>query len=259
MSTQDLNQHRRQREELDSNQTNQRRRVDDESAENDDNNNSPRSSISWENFKRRCLEIDREFEEDAIHDSDTDDDDETVEEESLVSAEEGWDSNSQLDDQNHQGATYLFERVPWVHDAQLVIGNEDGSVVRTIRFDDELLIQLNHNVRSSEDGMSYEELTEMEEMIGKVQRGLSKETISRELKTRVHTTSVDSTVESVICTVCQDGYCNKDKIATLDCQHEYHEDCITQWLLQKNVCPVCKSQALESTMEENKREEVNKC
>ncbi|KAI3838686.1 hypothetical protein MKX03_013376 [Papaver bracteatum] len=122
-----------------------------------------------------------------------------------------------------------------------------------------MLLPFNDNVGPSEDGMSYEELMELRERIGIVQRGLSKETISRELKTRVHTISVDSTQESEICSICQDGYYNKDKIATLDCKHEYHEDCITQWLLQKNLCPVCKGQALESTMEENKKEEVYKC
>ncbi|KAI3959792.1 hypothetical protein MKW98_029829 [Papaver atlanticum] len=80
-----------------------------------------------------------------------------------------------------------------------------------------------------------------------VKRGLPKETISRELKTRVCTTSVESAEEETeICTICQDGYENMDKVATLDCKHEYHQDCITQWLLQKNVCPVCNRQALEA-------------
>ncbi|KAI3833187.1 hypothetical protein MKX03_027520 [Papaver bracteatum] len=106
------------------------------------------------------------------------------------------------------------------------------------------------------DGMSYEELTELEERIGIVKTGLSKEIILKQLKTRVHTTSRDSTgeEETEICTVCQDKYENQDKIATLDCKHEYHQDCITKWLVRKNVCPICKGQALK-TMEESKKEE----
>ncbi|KAI3954903.1 hypothetical protein MKW92_029067, partial [Papaver armeniacum] len=112
-----------------------------------------------------------------------------------------------------------------------------------------MLISLNNNI-----GMSYEELTELDERISMVQRS-SKEIISKQLKTRVHATSADSTEgKTEICTVCQDGYENKDKIATLDCQHEYHEDCITQWLVRKNVCPICKRQALMT--EESKGDEL---
>ncbi|KAI3871951.1 hypothetical protein MKW92_027258 [Papaver armeniacum] len=230
MSAQDLNQHRRQREELKSNQSNQRRRVDETAAKEDNNNNSSSgSSFNEENVDRKeilehqaFLLMDRQYKEDAIHDSD---DDDNVEEASSVS-DEGWSSNSQ-DDQNQQGTA-----IPVTGHYQ--IENEDGFFSETLRW-------LNRNV-----GLSYEELTELAERKGKVQRGLSKETISRELKTRVHTRSVDSRGECVICTICQDGYYNKDKIATLDCQHEYHEDCITQWLLQKNLCPYCNGQALES-------------
>ncbi|KAI3871949.1 hypothetical protein MKW92_027256 [Papaver armeniacum] len=106
------------------------------------------------------------------------------------------------------------------------------------------------------DGMSYEELTALEERIGIVKTGLSKDIILKQLKTRVHTTSADLTQdETDICTVCQDGYENQDKIATLDCKHEYHQDCITKWLVRKNLCPICKGQALK-TMEESKKEEL---
>ncbi|KAI3905495.1 hypothetical protein MKW92_005285 [Papaver armeniacum] len=108
------------------------------------------------------------------------------------------------------------------------------------------------------DGMSYEGLMELEESIGIVERGLSKETISSHLKTRVRTTSVESAEEETeTCTICQDAYENKDKIGTLDCLHEYHENCITQWLVQMNACPVCKRQGLK-TMEENMTK-VNEC
>ncbi|KAI3835053.1 hypothetical protein MKX03_020347 [Papaver bracteatum] len=62
---------------------------------------------------------------------------------------------------------------------------------------------------------------ELQERIGKV-GGLSKETISTHLKTRVGTTCVESAEEETkICTICQD----------------------------KNVCPICKSQDLKTTEE----------
>ncbi|KAI3923144.1 hypothetical protein MKX01_026876 [Papaver californicum] len=239
-TSQDSNQHRRQREEPDSNQSNQRRRIDDQTSSTEDNNNNS-FSMSQENLERlrqqAYLQMDRQMEEDAIHDSD--DDDYDTEEESS-----GWNSNSQ-DDQNQQG-TPLLTRV-------IVLFNE-GGVETTRRYDTLTLLSLNtENVGSLNIDvmMDHEELLELQERIGKVEVGLSKELISSHMKTRIHTTSADSSTEeeTEICTICQDEYENKDKIATLDCQHEYHEDCITQWLGQKNVCPICKRQALK-TMEE---------
>ncbi|MCL7030761.1 hypothetical protein MKW94_001654 [Papaver nudicaule] len=94
------------------------------------------------------------------------------------------------------------------------------------------------------DGMSYEEITELQERIGKVERGLSKEIISSQLKTRLHLGATTFYHE------------NKDIIGTLDCQHEYHADCITQWLVQKNVCPLCKKQGLKPMEEENMKKGV---
>ncbi|XP_026434643.1 uncharacterized protein LOC113332298 [Papaver somniferum] len=219
-TSQDLDQqYRRQREGPDSNQSNHRQGIDDTSAADDNNSNSSGSSSSQENLERLIeqlflQQIDRQIEEDALHDN-VSDDDETVEEESLVSAE-GSNSNSQ-DDQNQQGTYTVAVFFP----------NEDG--VRRRQYGTNMLLLLNPNVGPLDvDGMSHEELMELGERIGMVQRGLPKETISSHLKTRVHTTSADSTEEkNEICTICQDGYENKDKIATLDCQHEYHEDCIT--------------------------------
>lgn len=44
--------------------------------------------------------------------------------------------------------------------------------------------------------------------------------------------------------ISQDFYKNQEKIGTLHCGHEYHADCLKKWLLVKNVCPICKSEAL---------------
>ncbi|KAG6591930.1 putative E3 ubiquitin-protein ligase HIP1, partial [Cucurbita argyrosperma subsp. sororia] len=93
--------------------------------------------------------------------------------------------------------------------------------------------------------MSYEELLALEERIGYVRTGLSEETITSQLKTRI---SMPSSRESrneepVSCTICLDTL-NDGKIGILDCNHYYHADCLKQWLLVKNVCPICKSEAL---------------
>ncbi|GMH05605.1 hypothetical protein Nepgr_007445 [Nepenthes gracilis] len=103
------------------------------------------------------------------------------------------------------------------------------------------------------DGMSYEELLALSEQIGIVNTGLSEESISNHLKTRLYG-SLSATInleelphidqKNVSCIICQDEYDDNDRIAMLDCGHEYHADCLKKWLYLKNVCPICKSTAL---------------
>ncbi|KAK3221982.1 hypothetical protein Dsin_009007 [Dipteronia sinensis] len=42
----------------------------------------------------------------------------------------------------------------------------------------------------------------------------------------------------------QEEYAAGEDIGNLDCGHVYHVVCITQWLLMKNSCPICKAPAL---------------
>ncbi|KAI3835056.1 hypothetical protein MKX03_020350 [Papaver bracteatum] len=166
-------------------------------------------------------------------------------------------NNNSRGNQN-QERRYRVAISPFGNHVQFQIDNEGRRI--TVHLDMEVRRLLNVGRTSTDDldGMSYEGLMELEESIGIVDRGLPKETIPSHLKTRLRTTSVESAEEETeICTICQDAYENEDKIGTLDCQHEYHEDCITQWLVQMNACPICKRQGLK-TMEENMTK-VNEC
>lgn len=42
----------------------------------------------------------------------------------------------------------------------------------------------------------------------------------------------------------QEEYVEDDDLGILDCGHDFHTVCIKQWLMQKNLCPICKSTAL---------------
>ncbi|KAF1873306.1 hypothetical protein Lal_00027344 [Lupinus albus] len=46
------------------------------------------------------------------------------------------------------------------------------------------------------------------------------------------------------CCICQATYTNGEEVGKLDCVHRFHVDCIKQWLVIKNICPVCKQTAL---------------
>jgi len=105
------------------------------------------------------------------------------------------------------------------------------------------------DMRLDIEDMSYEELLALSDQIGTVKTGLSsedvKELLKRRTSTRINLEEGPSTdLETDSCTICQENYKNEDKIATLDCMHKYHAECLKKWLVIKNVCPICKSEAL---------------
>ncbi|EYU23094.1 hypothetical protein MIMGU_mgv11b020548mg, partial [Erythranthe guttata] len=76
--------------------------------------------------------------------------------------------------------------------------------------------------------------------------GLSERTISQNLRTRSSLeVNVDS-YEQEVCVICQDDLFGEHEniIATLNCGHVYHVECIKNWLRTKNECPICKARAL---------------
>ncbi|KAK4725010.1 hypothetical protein R3W88_027789 [Solanum pinnatisectum] len=68
------------------------------------------------------------------------------------------------------------------------------------------------------------------------------------LKIRIHDAPevVAPDVESDICVICQSEYENEENIGALQCGHEYHTDCIKQWLMRKTDCPMCRASVLPS-------------
>lgn len=49
---------------------------------------------------------------------------------------------------------------------------------------------------------------------------------------------------SSTCSVCLESYVEGESLKTLPCMHVFHTTCIDRWLMQRPVCPVCKSAAL---------------
>jgi len=48
------------------------------------------------------------------------------------------------------------------------------------------------------------------------------------------------------CSVCQSDYKLGDKLVKLPCNHDYHKDCVVQWLKQHDSCPICR-RSIESS------------
>ncbi|XP_059638238.1 probable E3 ubiquitin-protein ligase RHG1A [Cornus florida] len=101
------------------------------------------------------------------------------------------------------------------------------------------------DMRLDVDNMSYEELLALEERIGYVSTGLGEEIIQNRLKQKKHSSIAIGAQQDVEpCCVCQEEYNNGDDLGTLECGHDFHSGCIKQWLMQKNLCPICKTTAL---------------
>lgn len=58
----------------------------------------------------------------------------------------------------------------------------------------------------------------------------------------------------VECTICLEDIKFPGKVKVLQCKHEYHEACITPWLVSNGTCPLCKYNVIEDC-----RSEVKDC
>ncbi|CAH8390750.1 unnamed protein product [Eruca vesicaria subsp. sativa] len=103
------------------------------------------------------------------------------------------------------------------------------------------------DMRLDVDNMSYEELLALEERIGDVCTGVNEETISNRLKQWKFKRSTKSPQDAEpSCCVCQEEYSEGEDMGTLECGHEFHSQCIKEWLKQKNLCPICKTTGLNT-------------
>lgn len=102
------------------------------------------------------------------------------------------------------------------------------------------------DMRLDVDSMSYEELLALEDKIGYVSTGLSEDAILNNLSQHKHSLcKLDlESAELEPCCICREEYCEGEDIGKLGCCHDFHAACIKQWLMIKNLCPICKTTAL---------------
>ncbi|CAI0438736.1 unnamed protein product [Linum tenue] len=108
--------------------------------------------------------------------------------------------------------------------------------------------------RYNMDGVA-EELLALEERMGNVSTAVKEDELSDCLKTSIYqlvsmersSRNPGADMEDIKCSICQEEYGDGDELGRLRCEHEYHLNCIHQWLRLKNWCPVCKSAAVVPT------------
>lgn len=86
------------------------------------------------------------------------------------------------------------------------------------------------------DNMTYEELLELEERIGKVSNGLTEE----EIKKLKHEKFIKYKYLEDKCIVCQYDFKELETIVALPCKHCFHFPCIKPWITTQHHCPLCK-------------------
>ncbi|KAL5766878.1 hypothetical protein ACOSP7_017495 [Xanthoceras sorbifolium] len=102
---------------------------------------------------------------------------------------------------------------------------------------------INNEMHLDIDDMSYEELIALEEEIETVTTGLTPDSVLPLLRQRKYQPAVvegDTPDNSGFCSICQDEFAAGEDIGTLDCGHDHHANCISEWLVINNSCPICK-------------------
>ena len=87
-------------------------------------------------------------------------------------------------------------------------------------------------------GLRNRKLLALEERMGNVNKGLTKEQINKiptEKFSRYKFTDDK-------CIICQYEFPVNEKVKVLPCKHCFHPDCIEEWLKNQKVCPYCKSE-----------------
>ena len=89
------------------------------------------------------------------------------------------------------------------------------------------------------DKMSYEQLLELEEGLGNVNKGLSKDKINKIPEKPFHKALFDDNIQ---CIICMEGFNENEFVKQLPCKHIFHAECINHWLSQQKNCPFCKAE-----------------
>ncbi|XP_028083257.1 probable E3 ubiquitin-protein ligase HIP1 [Camellia sinensis] len=75
--------------------------------------------------------------------------------------------------------------------------------------------------------------------------GLSEEAILAAVRQHCYLSmKLGPPVEEEPCCICQEDYVDGKELGKLNCGHEFHFNCIKQWLVQKNNCPICRKTAV---------------
>ena len=101
--------------------------------------------------------------------------------------------------------------------------------------------QIMNEICPNPDQMSYEQLLQLEEEVGNVNKGLSKEKINSIPNKPFHKALFEDNCQ---CIICMENFSENELVKQLLCGHIFHGDCIDHWLSQQKNCPFCKADCI---------------
>ena len=99
--------------------------------------------------------------------------------------------------------------------------------------------QIMDEICPNPDKMSYEQLLQLEEEVGNVNKGLSKDKIKKIPIKPFHKALFDDNLD---CIICMEKFEENEQVKQLLCGHIFHGECIDKWLEKEKKCPFCKSE-----------------
>ncbi|XP_047162253.1 E3 ubiquitin-protein ligase BIG BROTHER-like [Vigna umbellata] len=150
----------------------------------------------------------------------------------FASLESGTESESSFDDHDEDSDFFLSQEF----ESELQFLESEGSNDDDDDDDEEM-----EEDEIDVDELTYEELIELGDFIGREKRGLSASEICSCLHSHTfHSAESKSGVD--LCVICQVEYKEGEALVAIQCEHPYHTDCISKWLQIKKVCPICNTE-----------------
>jgi len=87
----------------------------------------------------------------------------------------------------------------------------------------------------------YNSLIENEMVNMALEQSMNDEELKRKDKINVLLEKVKWDKDDEECKICFDNITKGDYILNLDCKHNFHLECLKEWLHFKQDCPICRS------------------
>ena len=131
---------------------------------------------------------------------------------------------------------------------QINLQNRFNNKYNKFKFNNQNNLNINNNNNFVDNylrisNMSYEELLNLENKIGNVNKGLNQQEINK-LGEEIYNSFLNMTDSTTNCIICLSDFINGDKIRYLKCSHFFHKDCIDNWLKLQKKCPTCNQEII---------------
>lgn len=124
----------------------------------------------------------------------------------------------------------------------LITGPRNNNYINNFNDESKIEQDIIDQLYPDPDKMTYEQLLELEENVGSVSKGLTKNQIKKIPKIKYNKNRFGKDENK--CVVCQYEFKNGEEVTKLSCGHLFHSDCVDTWLSKNKVCPMCHKEII---------------